>query len=172
MRSPEKKQQSQENSHKKVINSSLMVKLRSSVIVPLIPAIFVLLHLCPSPFSLCSGQGRDSCSCQRGCHAPGQLFLFPAQGCRAKPGELSCVASLEAKHWEKEPKTLLGMSALFFLKEPLLHGSWEAGGISAGLGSPMLQDGCYTSPETCAPPRPGPPASYSLGWCCGHQLRA
>lgn len=58
MRSPEKKQQSQENSHKKVINSSLILKLRSSVIVPLIPAIFILLHLCLSPFALGSGQGR------------------------------------------------------------------------------------------------------------------
>lgn len=58
MRSPEKKKQSQENSHKKVINSSLILKLRSSVIVPLIPAIFILLHLCPSPFALGSGQGR------------------------------------------------------------------------------------------------------------------
>lgn len=58
MRSPEKKKQSQENSRKKVINSSLILKLRSSVIVPLIPAIFILLHLCPSPFALGSGQGR------------------------------------------------------------------------------------------------------------------
>lgn len=59
MRSPEKKKQSQENSRKKVINLiTLILKLRSSVIVPLIPAIFILLHLCPSPFALGSGQGR------------------------------------------------------------------------------------------------------------------
>lgn len=28
------------------------------MIVPLIPAVFILLHLCPSPFALGSGQGR------------------------------------------------------------------------------------------------------------------
>lgn len=81
---------------------------------------------------------------------PGQLFLFPAQGQRGKPGELSCVASLEAKLRGKEPKPLLGVSVVFVLQaEPFLHGIWESGGISAGLRSSTLQEGCYTSLETC-----------------------
>lgn len=95
---------------------------------------------------------------------PGQLFLFPAQGWRGKPGELSCVAFLEAKHWGKEPKTLLGVSPVFLLTaEPFLHGSWEAGGISAGLRSSTLQEGCCMSPETCAPAQAGPSCLLQLG---------
>lgn len=51
------------------------------MIVPLIPAIFGLLHLCPSPIFSSSGVlGRAELLLPA--RLPGQLFLFPAQGWR------------------------------------------------------------------------------------------
>lgn len=127
------------------------------MIIPLIPPSFFQPHLCPDPFSLDSGQGRaapagwGSCASSL-CEAGGESLV-----------RWSCLASLEVKCWGEQPRPLLWVSPMFLLSaEPSLHGSWEAGAISAKLRSPMLQEGCCVSPETCTPTQSGPSCLLQL----------
>lgn len=161
MRSLEKREHSQENSRKRVTNSGLPLKLRSSVIIPLIPPSFVLPHLCPSPFSLGSGQGRAAPAGWAAlCWGSSASSLLGAGG--ESLVRWSCFASLEVKHWDELPKPLLWASPVFLLSaETTLHSDREAGAILAVLRSPMLQEGCCVSPEICVPAQAGP--SCDLG---------